>query len=232
MKTISAERRLAIGLDETRKIDNVFSFLNSNSTDASYNDWLKLRPIMIKAAIDDRLQELLDIEIQTTQWCEEAYEKLERKKNLLVTCSFPLEDYEQLASKRYSILLKKLQKLTYISHYGFSFEFHSASGINPHVHIMLFEVKKSVNNARVIRDFSNLFKIEDNFVDVKRCRSDTTHAVLYLSGKKILDKQEYVKKDNLLKEKLNIPQYFFSPGNIYALDGNGPEEGLRCNEKV
>jgi len=81
-------------------------------------------------------------------------------------------------------------------------ELHTEKGKHPHFHIISYKKRKRIN---LIRDISNRFSIDKNFIDVK------THAKLYdkhidyINGVKKEKKKDYVDQDFEWRSKYCIP---------------------------
>ena len=151
-------------------------------------------------------------QILTNQIAAELDEKYDTKNNVLITAAFPPEDEDNydIHHERLFKLRKKLDKLKYITKYGFTFEFYSPQW-NPHCHILLYDLGKKINKQRLIRDFSTLFKLEENFIDIKyKCEAQLPLVENYITGQKDDSKMANVITDNCYKNKIEMINYFFS----------------------
>lgn len=111
--------------------------------------------------------------------------------------------------KHENIKLLLNSKLKYLKGGEFTHEFWSGTPpvSNPHIHLLLPLV---VEKSRIVRDFSRLFKLKANFIDVKYGDdADKINRVNYLKGqKKEETKVENCRLDNESREKLKIKSLY------------------------
>ena len=209
---ISQEKKDAIYAAENAKVDQILDLLSTDRTDPSLNYWNSLRPQLVNSMVSYEMDRIKQGQILTNQIAAELDEKYDTKNNVLITAAFPPEDEDNydIHHERLFKLRKKLDKLKYITKYGFTFEFYSPQW-NPHCHILLYDLGKKINKQRLIRDFSTLFKLEENFIDIKyKCEAQLPLVENYITGQKDDSKMANVITDNCYKNKIEMINYFFS----------------------
>lgn len=209
---ISQEKKDAIYAAENAKVDQILDLLSTDRTDPSLNYWNSLRPQLVNSMVSYEMDRIKQGQILTNQIAAELDEKYDVKNNVLITAAFPPtdEDNYEIHHERLFKLRKKLDKLKYITKYGFTFEFYSPQW-NPHCHILLYDLGKKINKQRLIRDFSTLFKLEENFIDIKyKCEAQLPLVENYITGQKDDSKMANVITDNCYKNKIEMINYFFS----------------------
>ena len=86
-----------------------------------------------------------------------------------------------------------------------SYEYYTQKGQHPHFHAVVDTDKR---RDTIIKLFSTFFKVSPNYVDVKKYYGDPQGHIKYVKGiKDDKNKQEYIDKDNALKDELNIPYF-------------------------
>lgn len=127
-----------------------------------------------------------------------------KKTSYMITIALP-NDYPlgELVDK-----LKKLKKYSYMEQYFFSIDNFSKSGENLHTHIL---TEGKLCKPKVILDFSRHFKIEGNFVDVRRktTKLQYDNALDYIKGNKTdATKVASVVLDDKWREDNNLEKYY------------------------
>lgn len=89
-----------------------------------------------------------------------------------------------------------------------SIEKYSKSGENLHLHILK---EGYYSKTKIIRDLSRRFKVERNFIDVRRGTEpkDWNNRLSYIKGTKMdTDKMEHVTKDKEWRQKNNLRDFY------------------------
>lgn len=87
-------------------------------------------------------------------------------------------------------------------------EYHSKSGENLHIHILR---QGNYSKPKIIRDLSRKFKVDRNFIDVKRSVRDVDYKnrYNYIKGIKVDDdKSEYVEKDREWRKQSGLRELY------------------------
>ena len=117
-----------------------------------------------------------------------------------------------VSQSRSEVIKEKLHSCDNIVDYIFSYEFYSDNGnkFNPHIHIFLYGNQHKGNTIKL---FSRFFKVEKNFVDLKKTynRQQSINSINYIKGEK-KDKQKLksVDKDKIYRQEHNLEDYYQS----------------------
>lgn len=112
-------------------------------------------------------------------------------------------------------LADSMEKFIRKHNYSFNIECYTLEFTNaemeyhPHVHI-LFNGTDKPQKGNIIRDFSRLFKIESNFVDVQTSNDPLLYETRrkYIFGEKQSLKTQQVKKDMEIRKTNNLLSYY------------------------
>lgn len=157
--------------------------------------------------------------LETDRELYKLYQEFRRGKDNLaishsiITISFPELKKEDEREKSYEVLekLQELKQYKYLEDKTimFSLEYYGKElKDNFHAHVLV--KGKIKDRARLIRDFSNRFKVKSNFIDVKSSRSVELYSIRenYIKGDKQDKKQEQIEKDIKKRQELNIQNYY------------------------
>lgn len=157
--------------------------------------------------------------LETDRELYKLYQEFRRGKDNLaishsiITISFPAYEKEYEREKVFEILekLQQLKQYKYLEDKSimFSLEFYGKElKDNFHSHILIKGIIK--DRSRIIRDFSNKFKVKPNFIDVKTSKNAELYSIRenYLKGEKQDKKQEQIEKDIKKRQELNIQNYY------------------------
>lgn len=86
-----------------------------------------------------------------------------------------------------------------------NYEYYTEKGGHPHSHIVLITDKRKDTMLYLL---SRFFRIKKNFIDIKIYYGNPINHINYIKGIKAdQQKAEYITKDELLREELNIPPF-------------------------
>ena len=210
MPRISQQRKDDLVAKETAKIEAIFDFLKPpNSTDASYNEWLTYKPRMLTTMIKTELEEIHKSQQLTRKLCKDIEKEHAPKKDYHLTLNFPpVIEENEVYWERTRDVKRYCDKLSYINRFGFCNEFYTKSGFHHHIHIALYDI--NATKDRIIRDFSNKFKLNRNFIQL-HLHNHVDRLEDYITGKKAdVDKEPFLVKDDIFRNERSITHYFFT----------------------
>lgn len=150
-------------------------------------------------AIDNGIQRSASIHL--LKWAGIYHEFYSEKPHQFITVALP-NDYPL---KR---ILKYLEKPHKWLVGWISIEKYSKSGENLHLHILK---EGNYSKTKIIRDLARRFKVESNFIDVRRGTepTDYNNRLSYIKGDKMAtEKMEHVAKDKQWRQENNLRDYY------------------------
>jgi len=148
-------------------------------------------------------------------------EKLINKKDLdsyyFITVN--LGEKKEQVKELYDKMQEACHRYKWLRDSVYNIEYYTKSGNHAHSHIY---VNTNKRKDTIITLLAKYFKIKNNYLDVKRYYGNPINHINYIKGiKKDVDKDEYIKKDNKLRDEYNIPAY---------IDNRGESEHLVTEE--
>lgn len=135
-----------------------------------------------------------------------------KKPHSFVTISLPPEGYERDFSPDVRACLERNQSMLNGNQWIYSLEFYGKdlNKFHPHVHLLI--KGGGLDKTKLIRAFTRHFKIEKNFIDVKRSEDEQLYIKRenYLKGIKQDNKKASMEKDAEFRQKYNIAEFFSS----------------------
>lgn len=111
---------------------------------------------------------------------------------------------EQL-KELYDQVCEALHRYKWLRKSVINYEYYTKEGQHPHSHMVVDTGKRK---DTIIWLLSKFFKVNKNFIDIKRYYNDPINHINYVKGIKADSaKDEYINKDTLLRDELNIPHY-------------------------
>lgn len=118
----------------------------------------------------------------------------------------------------YDKMLEALHRYKWLRKSIFNIEYYTEKGGHPHSHIYLDSDKR---RDTIIHLLSKFFNIEKNYLDIKRYYGNPQNHINYIMGiKKEEAKDEYMKKDEELRDKYDIPSYIDNINNYVESGGS------------
>lgn len=105
----------------------------------------------------------------------------------------------------YDKICEALHRYKWLRKSVINYEYYTEKGQHPHSHMVVDTGKRK---DTIIWLLSKFFNVNKNFIDIKRYYNDPINHINYVKGIKADSaKDEYINKDTLLRDELNIPHY-------------------------
>lgn len=129
----------------------------------------------------------------------------------LITISLPPTLTPNDCKVLHNAIFPKRFNYKYMEEWGYCFEFtgHDMKW-HPHLHFLRKGKAPKGSWSRIIRDFSRLFKVKEQFVDKapSTCKKTFDIRLNYLKGIKSEDKMAQVQRDRIIRKELDIEDYY------------------------
>lgn len=136
--------------------------------------------------------------------------KKTKRPHSFITISLPAETYSNNFAQQVQGCLEKNTSMLNGNNYLYSLEFYGKDleKLHPHCHILV--KGGGLDKTKLIRAFTRHFKIEKNFIDVKRSEDEQLYNKRenYIKGIKQDNKTASVEKDIEFREKHGIEKFY------------------------
>lgn len=133
-----------------------------------------------------------------------------KKPHSFITVSLPDTYEKDFSGEIQKCLERNSASITKENNYIYSLEFYGkdVDKLHPHFHLLI--KGGGLDKSKIIRAFSRHFKIEKNFIDVKRSEDEGLYIKRenYIKGIKQDKKQEAIEKDDIFREKHGIKKFY------------------------
>lgn len=133
-----------------------------------------------------------------------------KKPHSFITVSLPDTYENDFSGEIQKCLERNSVSILKENNYIYSLEFFGKDldKLHPHFHLLI--KGGGLDKNKIIRAFSRHFKIEKNFIDVKRSEDERLYIKRenYIKGIKQDKKKEAIEKDDIFRKKHNIEKFY------------------------
>lgn len=134
-----------------------------------------------------------------------------------------LEGNKEQIKDLYDKMLEALHRYKWLRKSIFNIEYYTKKGGHPHSHLY---VDCNKRRDTIIWLLSKFFNIKKNYLDVKRYYGNPINHINYIKGiKKEENKEEYIDKDDKLRDEYNIPKFIDNMGGSEQVGTEFPLDG-------
>ena len=121
-----------------------------------------------------------------------------------------LEGNKEQVKELYDKMCEAIHRYKWLRKSIFNIEYYTKKGGHPHTHIYVDTDKR---RDTIIHLLAKFFKIKENYLDIKRYYGNPINHINYIKGiKKEESKEEYIDKDDKLRDEYNIPKFIDNQG--------------------
>lgn len=133
-----------------------------------------------------------------------------KKPHSFITISLPAERFEGNFAPEVAKCLERNTSMLNDNSYIYNLEFYGKDLEKYHPHVHLLIKGGGLDKSKIIRAFSRHFKIDKNFIDVKRSEDERLYIKRenYIKGIKQDNKAASIEKDEEFRKKHNIEKFF------------------------
>lgn len=133
-----------------------------------------------------------------------------KRPHSFITVSLPADNYSSNFAPEVAKCLERNASVLNGNNYVYSLEFFGKDldKLHPHFHLLI--KGGGLDKSKIIRAFSRHFKLEKNFIDVKRSEDEGLYIKRenYIKGIKQDKKQDAINKDDEFRKKHNIEKFY------------------------
>ncbi|AXH73486.1 MAG: putative replication initiation protein [Cressdnaviricota sp.] len=161
----------------------------------------------VMVEVDKNSQEILKQKFGYGESGKQLKEK-DLKSYYFITIN--LEGNKEQVKELYDKMGEAIHRYKWLRKSIFNIEYYTKKGGHPHTHIYVDTDKR---RDTIIHLLSKFFKIKENYLDIKRYYGNPINHINYIKGiKKEESKEEYIDKDDKLRDEYNIPKFIDNMG--------------------